>query len=134
MVIFILTLYMLYCKLNNIFFILFVTFSLFFLTCFHTVPRKVLKEKYQGEPEPDEILGDETENNNEDGNELTDRIIEQPSIYSPSHTTSWDSRSSKSRNINQISNQPNGSGRTSQKPILISTHQSSGWWIFYMLG
>lgn len=90
-----------------------------------TVPRKVLKEKYQGEAEPDEILDDETETN-EDG--PTERIIEQPSIYSPSHSAGWDgSRSNAGSNNHIPQQQPKRRGRTSPRPAQIAaTHQSPG--------
>jgi len=58
---------------------------LYGIPLFLAVPRKVLKEKYQGEPEPDELFEDEHE---EEG---TDPVLEQPSIYSPDHSkgTIW---------------------------------------------
>lgn len=50
------------------------------------VPRKVLKEKYQGEPEPDEMFEDENEEESGDG---IGGVLEQPSIYSPDHSKGW---------------------------------------------
>ncbi|CAL8109928.1 unnamed protein product [Orchesella dallaii] len=100
--------------------------SRMYLKVIHTcVPRKVLKEKYQGEPEPDEMLDDETDNNNEEGNDPTERIIEQPSIYSPSHTAGWDVKGVSSNHISTEEQSNKRKSRTSQKPILVSTHQSS---------
>lgn len=51
------------------------------------VPRKVLKEQYQGELEPDEMFEDETEYESGDP---VGGVLEQPSIYSPDHSKgSW---------------------------------------------
>lgn len=50
------------------------------------VPRKVLKEKYQGELEPDEMFEDETEYESGDP---VGGVVEQPSIYSPDHSKGW---------------------------------------------
>lgn len=50
------------------------------------VPRKVLKEKYQGELEPDEMFEDETEYESGDS---VGGVLEQPSIYSPDHSKGW---------------------------------------------
>lgn len=59
-------------------------FSIVFFTLL--VPRKVLKEKYQGELEPDEMFEDETEYESGDS---VGGVLEQPSIYSPDHSKGW---------------------------------------------
>lgn len=59
---------------------------LFLFISLFTVPRKVLKEKYQGELEPDEMFEDETEYESGDP---VGGVLEQPSIYSPDHSKGW---------------------------------------------
>ncbi|ODM88904.1 hypothetical protein Ocin01_17778 [Orchesella cincta] len=72
------------------------------------------------------MLDDETDSNNEDANDPTERIIEQPSIYSPSHSPGgWDIKGATSNHISSNDDQHKRKSRTSQKPILVSTHQSS---------
>jgi len=71
------------------------------------------------------MLDDETDSNNEEANDPTERIIEQPSIYSPSHAAGWDIKSGSSSNHISTEEHPKRKSRTSQKPILVSIHQSS---------
>ncbi|CAG7716268.1 unnamed protein product [Allacma fusca] len=93
--------------------------SRMYLKVIHTcVPRKVLQEKYQGEPEPDEMF--EVDEPEDDG--VDSSVIEQPSIYSPDHSKGWpqpkNSTSTGRNSLSQASEFLNPEGSNASEKML----------------